>query len=349
MRKTVRLIVAALFYYSGLVGLWSRKMQKQGPQLIILNYHRASRGDLRRQMLYLSRYYRVMHLDEALEELYAPPGQQSQSHDPRTAVVLTFDDGYCDNYTHAFKYACELHIPITLFLIPSYLDSGDYFWWGEGKRLVKHATVATISLDGRTYQVQGTQKEQKALITSIDAHLRYAHSIAERDTFLVRIRQELEVDSTRGVIADDEDITVPLTWAQVREMQESGWVSYGAHTMHHPVLSYISDPGEVYAEISNSREVLEERLGKKIRSFAYPIGRAEHIGDEAIKAVKAAGFSWAVTTHSGVATPQNDPYLLDRSLTDVSRHWLLLAAEVSGVWSVFKPLWRPFIHEKENL
>jgi len=343
------MIVAALFYYSGLVSLAYRKMQRQGPRLIILNYHRASSGSLRRHMLYLRRYYRVMHLDDALKELYVSPGQQSHSHDPRTAVVLTFDDGYCDNYTHAFKYACELRMPITIFLVPGYLDSGDYFWWGEGKRLVKHATVATISLDGRTYQVHGTQKEQEALATCIDTHLRHARSVAERDTFLARIRQELMVESMQDVIADEEQINVPLTWAQVREMQESSWVSYGAHTMHHPVLSYISDPDEVYAEISNSREVLEARLGKTIRSFAYPIGRAEHIGDEAIKAVKKAGFSWAVTTHSGFATPQNDPYLLERMLTDASRHWLLLAAELSGIWSAFRFLWKPFVHEEENL
>jgi Predicted xylanase/chitin deacetylase len=347
VRETVRLLVAALLYYSGLVAVVRRKMQRSGPRLIILNYHRASRGDLRRHMLYLRRHYRVMHLDEALDELYTPSAIQKKSHTARTPVVLTFDDGYCDNYTHAFKYACELQIPITIFLVPGYLASGDYFWWGEGERLVKHARAETTALDGCTYRTHGVPEEQTALTSAIDAHLRYAHSVAERDSFLTAIRSELDVPAIKGCVTVDEAINVPLSWSEVLKMHESGWVSYGAHTMHHPVLAYLSDPHEILEEIVASRQILEERLGCTIRSFAYPIGRSEHIGETALRAVQTAGFSWAVTTYRGFASPRSDPYLLERALTDASRHWLLIAAETAGIWSFLAPLWKPFMRKQE--
>ena len=77
-----------------------------------------------------------------------------------------------------------------------------------------------------------------------------------------------------------------------------------------------------------------------IRSFAYPIGRLEHIGEETVQAVREAGYSWAVTTVSGVSTLHSDPYLLERLLGDVSRNWLVMAAEVSGIWKLFSPLWK---------
>jgi len=345
MRKNVRVWVAAFLYYSGLVALFRWLMRRGGPRLIILNYHR-SKGDLRQHLLYLRRHYRMLHLEEALEELYTGQRNPQQKLDRRTPLVLTFDDGYHDNYTYAFKFANELQVPITIFLIPGYIDSGDFFWWGEGVRLVKYAGVEQVTLDGRVYQL-GQTDDRAALSKVIDSHLRFSHSIAERETFLQMIRQLLAVPAANGAISYEGEADLPMSWAEAMKMQESGWVSFGGHTMHHPVLSYLTDPAEVRAEISSCREVMEQRLGRPIRTFAYPIGRTEHIGSDAIDAVKEAGYQWAVTTMRGVATPASDPYRIERVLGEASRHWLLMAAETSGLWHKISPLWKSFIKDDE--
>src|SRR5579884_3635066 len=62
MRERLGIVVAACLYYSGLVKLARWLMQRGKPHLIILNYHRASGGDLRRHLLYLRRHYRMLHL-----------------------------------------------------------------------------------------------------------------------------------------------------------------------------------------------------------------------------------------------------------------------------------------------
>ena len=89
--------------------------------------------------------------------------------------------------------------------------------------------------------------------------------------------------------------------------------------------------------------MLEQHLGHPVRTFAYPVGRSEHIGDQAVQAVQEAAYDWAVTTVHGVNTPQSDPYRLGRVLGDVSRHWLVMAAETSGIWKFFAPLWYSFV------
>src|SRR6266571_5782508 len=113
MRRQIGVFVAACFYYSGLVKLARWWTRRSGPRLIILNYHRASGGDLRHHLLYLRRHYRMLHLEEALKELYTSD-KGKQVRDSRTLLVLTFDDGYRDNYTHAFALARELRVPITI-------------------------------------------------------------------------------------------------------------------------------------------------------------------------------------------------------------------------------------------
>ena len=70
MRERLRVLIAAGFYYSGLVKLAHRWIRHSGRHLIILNYHRATGGDLQRQLLYLRRHYRILPLEGALEEFY---------------------------------------------------------------------------------------------------------------------------------------------------------------------------------------------------------------------------------------------------------------------------------------
>jgi peptidoglycan/xylan/chitin deacetylase (PgdA/CDA1 family) len=321
-------------YYCGLIKLGRWLIQRSGPRLIILIYHRASEGDLRRHLLYFRRHYRMLHLEEALEELYTPAGERKrkQSHDRRTPMVLTFDDGYHDNYTHAFPLACELKVPITIFLNPGYIENERYFWWMEGDYLVRKATVDQVTVDGISYHLD-QQEDRKALTKMLFDRSCHAKSVAAREAFLEMMREVLVVPS-----AAPPGEEVALRWAEIREMQESGWVSFGGHTMHHPVLGYLADPIEVEREVSECRSVMERQLGHPVRTFAYPFGKAEHYSEEGLRAVGKAGYSWAVTTIYGINTPQSDPLQLHRVVGEAGRHWLLVAARISGLDKVFSPL-----------
>ena len=338
MRERIRVLVAACFYYAGLVKLAYWWIQRSGPRLVILNYHRASGGDLRRHLLYLRRHYRLLHLEAALEELSAPQPADKPARQRRMPLVLTFDDGYHDNYTHAFALARELQVPITIFLIPGYVQSGEHFWWLEGKRLAQQAQVDEVTIEERTYHLD-RPGEREALAGAIDSRLRYAPSVTQREAFLLAVRQRLGVP---GELTLEEEAERPLTWAEVHKMQESGWVSFGAHTMHHPILAYLADPQEVQREVQECRTVLEQQLGHPVRTFAYPVGKPEHIGEHGLRAVQAAGFTWAVTTIEEVNIPPNDPYLLRRLPGVLEKHWLVMASELVGLLGIISRLKKKF-------
>src|SRR5215469_5926950 len=188
MRRLMGIVVAACFYYSGLVKMARWWRRRSGRCLIILNYHRASGGDLRRHLLYLRRHYRMLPLEEALEELYAPPGARAPACDRRTPLVLTFDDGYHDSYTHGFALARELQVPIAVFLVPGYIDNGHYFWWLEAERLAHHARVSSVTVEGQCYRLDQAG-ERASLAQALDARLRRAASVAEREEFLTTVRE----------------------------------------------------------------------------------------------------------------------------------------------------------------
>ena len=146
-----------------------------------------------------------------------------------------------------------------------------------------------------------------------------------------------EIALLRGGMGKDEE-ALPLTWAQVREMEESGIVSFGAHTMHHPILGYLADPEEVQQEVRECRTLLEQHLGHPVRTFAYPFGKPEHIPKEGLQAVQEAGYQWAVTTIEEVNNPQTNPYLLRRLPGELTEHWLVVAAELAGVLGIVSRL-----------
>jgi hypothetical protein len=201
--------------------------------------------------------------------------------------------------------------------------------------------VSTAVIEGRTYQLAIAQ-ERAALADFIDTRVRYAGSVAERERFLASIYTELAVSSDD--LSQEEEAALPLSWEQVTEMEQSGWVSFGAHTMHHPILAYLADEQEVQQEVEACRDVVERHLGHPVRSFAYPVGQMQHIGEEALEAVKRAGYSWAVTTRYGFNTPRSHPHLLRRIEVDVSQHWLVVAAEAAGLWGLFARMrWLPLV------
>ena len=348
MRERLRVLIAAIFYYSGLVKLAYSWIRHSGPRLVILNYHRATGGNLDRQLLYLRRHYHILPLETALEEFYGVANHEAQgrrTRDRRIPLVLTFDDGYRDNYTYAFPLARQLQIPITIFLIPGYIESGACFWWLEANALVEHAQVCEVTIEGITYHLgphnppDCVRKEQRALANAIDMRLSSARSVREREAFLVRIREDMAIPANIREV----EAAHPLTWAQVNEMHESGWVTFGAHTLHHPVLAHLKDPAEVREEVEKCRSLLEQHLGHPIATFAYPIGKLAHIGDEGLLAVKAAGYKWAVTTIEGVNTLQTDPYLLRRLPGDLDLHWLVMASELVGLLGIWSRLKRKLV------
>ena len=61
-----------------------------------------------------------------------------------------------------------------------------------------------------------------------------------------------------------------MDWAALRELSRQG-IEIGAHTIHHPRLTHLS-AGEMEREVSGCQKEIEDRIGKPVRSFAYPYG-----------------------------------------------------------------------------
>jgi peptidoglycan/xylan/chitin deacetylase (PgdA/CDA1 family) len=106
-------------------------------------------------------------------------------------------------------------------------------------------------------------------------------------------------------------------------MVDAGW-ELDSHTLTHPDLTTL--PGaELKREVAGSRRRLQELFGVPVDFFCYPAGRYD---DEAIAAVKSAGYAGATTTVEGVASPHDDRFELPRVRVDGSDGVAGLAAKL---------------------
>lgn len=89
-----------------------------------------------------------------------------------------------------------------------------------------------------------------------------------------------------------------MSWDAICELRRSGY-RIGCHTVNHPILSTVS-PNEIMAEINNSKEEIEARIGGPVESFAYPRGKHRDCAFQlAIPILKECGIRLAVTTVGG--------------------------------------------------
>ena len=89
-----------------------------------------------------------------------------------------------------------------------------------------------------------------------------------------------------------------LTWQQIKEMHQSGLVSFGSHTHTHRRLRSLPDE-ELEQEIAQSKQILEEKLGAPVVSFCYPYGAGGF--DKRVRPqVLKAGFVLDFSTQKGI-------------------------------------------------
>lgn len=86
----------------------------------------------------------------------------------------------------------------------------------------------------------------------------------------------------------------PLTWPQIREMQNHG-IEFGSHTLTHPYLPEIPDE-QLVCEVVESKRHLEDALGVEVTTFAYPYGGVDR---RVRSAVAEAGYKLAFTNLPG--------------------------------------------------
>ena len=99
-----------------------------------------------------------------------------------------------------------------------------------------------------------------------------------------------------------------MTTEELRELGSHPLISIGVHTVTHPRLTSLA-PQQVRAEVTEAARRLEEVLGDRPCTLAYPYGATS---PDVAAVARSAGIQRAVTTDGRWVRSREDPLLIPR-------------------------------------
>ncbi len=280
-------------------------------KILVLYYHKVcdierdwnglavSPKTFRKQLEYIKENYQVLRADDDWKDC------------AKDSIIITFDDGYEDNYVNALPILEEVGIPATFFVSTEKLDTDEEMWCNElvwlifegnhfEKKFIMPITSFQFELTTDTlYQRVELYRILRAILPSIP------HK--NREEIMKELRawgyaNERKKRNTHKMMTSEE----------LRCLAASDCAVIGAHTISHPSLGGLSYD-EQFKEIQGSKNKLEEIIKKKITLFSYPFGGKMDYSDETISILKELGFEKAMTTESICMNGMPiDPYKIPR-------------------------------------
>jgi peptidoglycan/xylan/chitin deacetylase (PgdA/CDA1 family) len=242
-----------------------------------------------------NRDYEFISPDQLVERL-------SNRKNQRKFAIFTFDDGYADNYLHAYPVFKKHHVPFTIYITTSFPDREAILWWYllEDLLLEKDRIVIKTETGEQEFKCRSRDEKEKTF-RDIRAIIMNASPNHYRET-VTGIFTPYGIDMYR------ETAELTLSWEQVALLSRDPLVTIGAHTVNHYTLSKLS-PADVKKEILESKQSLESHLGKEVHHFAYPYGGREEAGKREFDLAKECGFKTAVTTRFAAIFPAHRQHL----------------------------------------
>jgi peptidoglycan/xylan/chitin deacetylase (PgdA/CDA1 family) len=271
-------------------------------RLTVLAYHRVTplgSGEFRgfRQVVSASPQGFERQLEWIRSSSFTPIGlsdllrfMRSEAPLPPRALLITFDDGYADNYIHAFPALRRHGLPATIFLLTSGLDTNLPPWWDWLAWAFEATDRKTAPLPMVGQQSLAIPAQRDTLLALLMRRLKELPESNKRDT-LTRIGDAL------AVAPPEPQPGLFMNWDQVREMSACG-IEFQPHTVTHPILSRVP-PDQAAWEIEESGRRITAETGQAMQAFAYPNGQAGDYDRTTIDALRKLGYAAAFTLVPG--------------------------------------------------
>jgi peptidoglycan/xylan/chitin deacetylase (PgdA/CDA1 family) len=256
-------------------------LRRLAGKVVILAYHRVLPASALREAFvqpgmyvrdtvfemhvrFLREHFDLLPLGELLR-LWTSGGFDERSR----YAVLTFDDGWRDNYLYALPVLARHHAPASIFLATDLIGTARWFW-PERLAYVMH------------------REERPPAPADVDRAITRFKELPEGDVERV---VEARADAARVTLPTERLL---LSWEEVEEMSRHG-ITFGSHSRTHRILTRLPSD-ELTREVAGSLAALDRPGVAAIPVFAYPNGNRD--GETAAR-VRDAGYAAALGSGPG--------------------------------------------------
>lgn len=312
MRTLIKGFLCRLTRYLGLNALCYRSHRDD---LLVLNYHgvvaenrrgavtfgyhnTASLAEFESQLRLLKRYFNPVSAARvqawACREALLPPHP----------VLLTFDDGYRNNFTYAAPLLKQYAVPAIIFLSTAYIGGDRLLWPNEIVESVRHWPRDYFPHpNGKDSVALGAQRERVAQQLCEEAKRFPMPHVFD---YLAELRRDVVIPAQ----VRHSYLHAFLTWEQVRELHRDG-MEFGSHTVEHVICTGCASD-HLRRELADSKHRIEAELQAPCTSFAYPNGSHLDWAPWVAEMLRQVGYRCAYWLPDDFQPPSPDAFALRR-------------------------------------
>jgi len=280
---------------AGLVNILEKFDDRRPNLLRVLTYHHISEpharqylnpsmsiptADFEQQMGLIRERYTPVSMTEVIGAI------QNRDPLPPGAVLVTFDDAYCDFEENAWPVLRSFNIPCVVFVATAYPDQPqNAFWWDRlySAFILTQRRDTLVSTFRRFPLAEPAQRKQAFAV--IQKHVKSLQN-SEGIALVDEIVKELDVPVINSSV---------LSWNDLRRLAREG-VALGPHSQTHPLFDRITIE-KVHSEVVGSLRDLEREIGSVLPIFAYPGG---NFNEQVVQVLKDEGIHLGFTTQRGI-------------------------------------------------
>ena len=283
VKRVAKRLVAQGVVRSGWWEVASRAWARRGTTFV-LTYHRVlekweplpdysqpgmvvTRATFERQLSFLERRFDIVPLGALLDDAAATPTR-------RPRCVITFDDGWRDNYELAFPLIRKHNLPATIFLTTDFIGTERAFWHTELIYLLLNCPRAVAEAAERSALPPALQEKLRACAAAggvsgaaaVDALIERLKAACDEPVIAELVETFLRTAGLRRPLVPERRFF--LDWNQVRDMAAHGF-EIGSHGCTHRIMTRLSHD-EARREFVQSKAEIESQVGRTVEHFAFP-------------------------------------------------------------------------------
>jgi len=230
----------------------------------------------------------VIPLDAVPERLRHP--------ERRRFVVLTFDDGYRDNLTHALPILRRFQMPFAIHVTTGFAGATAPLWWYSLESMLNQRGPWSFAWRNSSFEsATHTPQDRERVFDQLARIIRRSAPSESLDFFhaLCETQKTDPLEATRALT---------LRWSEMQPLLDEPLCTLAAHGASHVPLRTLGNEA-LAAELDDAKAAMESRLSRPVHHLAYPFGDATSIQSRECNAAASAGFLTATTTRCGNLFP----------------------------------------------
>lgn len=239
----------------------------------LLNYNgkHIIAQDFDKQMFFLKKNENVIALKDILN---------IKEKNNKTYSIITFDDGFKNNYKVAYKILKKYNLPATFFICPGIIDKKKLFWVDEIELCLNYTKKKSfcISINNRKKEFDISNLHKKTNVCEIIKKICKKEKNTNRKSIIKNLIKELNIVKLKKL----KHLHDVLSWQDIKKMSATKLFDFGIHSYNHEIYSRLPSV-EQNRNILKSKKKVYDKTGIKTYLASYPEGKKSDFNKKTIE------------------------------------------------------------------